>query len=79
MHFNEKLKISRKSRGMTQRSVAEFLSISERAYQHYENGSREPNIDTLVRLSILFEVSLDDLLCRDDYLKSLEETADEYP
>ncbi len=77
MSFNEKLKISRKSCGMTQRSVAEFLGISERAYQHYENGSREPNIDTLVRLSILFKISLDELLCRDDYLKFLEESAGE--
>ena len=77
MSFNEKLNISRKSCGMTQRSVAEFLGISERAYQHYENGSREPNIDTLVRLSILFKISLDELLCRDDYLKFLEESAGE--
>lgn len=78
MSFHEKLRDSRKASGMTQRSVAQFLGISERAYQHYESGSREPNIKTLIRLSILLDISLDDLLCRDDYLKPREESSDEH-
>ena len=78
MQFNEKLKLTRKSVHMTQRHVAELLGISERAYQHYEMGTREPNIEMLLRLSILLNVSLDDLLCRADYKKSHEVPSGEF-
>ena len=47
------------------------LGISMRAYQHYEAGTREPNIETLIQLSSILNVSLDDLLCREDVLQSL--------
>ena len=47
--------------------MAEQLGISARAYQHYETGTREPNIDKLIKLAIILNVSLDDLLCKNDY------------
>lgn len=64
--FNERLKISRKSANKTQKEVAEYLGIAERAYQNYEYGNREPNLDTLKKLADFFNVSVDYLMCRTD-------------
>ena len=50
--------MERKSSGFTQRALAESLGLTERAYQHYELGTREPNIETLVKLSLILDISL---------------------
>lgn len=78
MQFHEKLKELRISNGFSQHYVAEQLHINDRSYQNYEYGKREPNIETLIILSAIFRVSLDELLCRDDFLKSLGVFVDEY-
>ncbi len=75
--FNKKLKSIRQDRGLTQKQIANKLGISMRAYQHYEAGTREPNIETLIQLSSILNVSLDDLLCREDVLQSLSTSVDE--
>lgn len=48
------------------------------AYQLYEYGKREPSISKLLLLAVVLDVSLDDLLCLDDFKKSLEVSADEH-
>ena len=68
------LKEKRLDAGLTQVEVAKALGISSRAYQHYEMGSREPNIATLVRLADLFNVSLDSLIGREFPKNSLMDT-----
>ncbi len=78
MLFNEKLKELRVSKGLSQHFMAEQLNINDRSYQNYEYGKREPNIETLIRLSSILDVSLDDLLCRDDFLQSHEVPSDEF-
>lgn len=55
----QKIKRLRIKNGMTQQDVAKKLNISSQAYGHYENSKREPDITTLVRLSHIFNVSLD--------------------
>ena len=77
MKFHEKLKELRVSNGLSQHFIAEQLKINDRSYQNYEYGKREPNIETLIRLSAILDVSLDELLCRDDFLQSHEVYADE--
>lgn len=62
MLFSERLKSVRINKGRTQRAVADALGVSERAYQHYEAGSREPNISTLIALADYFDVSIDYLV-----------------
>lgn len=64
--FIERLKICRKSCHKTQKDVAQFLQISERAYQHYELGDREPSNETLTALAKYFNVSIDYLVGRTD-------------
>ena len=64
--FNERLKEIRKSTKKTQKEVSMYLGIAERAYQNYEYGNREPNLDTLKKLADYFNVSTDYLLgCSD--------------
>lgn len=76
MKFNECLKSVRVSRGKTQKQMAELLSMATNAYQRYELGTSEPNIQKLLHISAILDVSLDELMCREDYLKSLEVSAD---
>lgn len=77
MKFNEKLKELRISKGLSQHFIAKQLNINDRSYQNYEYGKREPNIETLIQLSSILNVSLDDLLCREDVLQSLSTSVDE--
>ena len=62
MRFCERLKMIRKESDMTQKDVYEKLGISANGYASYEQGRTEPNIDTLIKLCRIFEVSADYLL-----------------
>lgn len=44
--MRENLKNARKKAGMTQKQVAEYLSMTERAYQRIESGERTGAIET---------------------------------
>ena len=57
-----KLKYYRKQKGVSQATIAEFLGIAANSYSRYENGARQPDIETLQKLADYFEVSVDDLL-----------------
>ena len=56
------LSIARKKVGLTQADVANYLGVTRQAYCNYENGNREPDLNTLLRLSELYKVSADYLL-----------------
>ncbi len=58
----EGLKGIRKKKGLTLREVAEHLSVSVNTVWRWENGSMEPTLDNLRRISCLYETSIDDLL-----------------
>ncbi|MCI8717326.1 MAG: helix-turn-helix transcriptional regulator [Lachnospiraceae bacterium] len=77
MSFNERLKIARKNAGKTQKETAEAIGMTPNAYQKYELGTSEPNLTKLVFLADMFNVSLDYLLCRDNFLQSHEVSFDE--
>lgn len=72
MFFHERLKELRKSSPYTQKQIAGMLGIEPNAYQLYEYGKREPNIEKLLTLATIFDVSLDDLLCLEDFKKERE-------
>lgn len=61
-----KLKELRKKIGKKQEQVAEKLNLNARTYQNYELGRREPDLKTLVQLADFFNVSLDELLEREN-------------
>lgn len=60
--FAVQIKTFRKSLNLTQKAFAEKINITERAYQYYESGAREPNLETLCKIAQNFNVSADYLL-----------------
>lgn len=54
-----RLKESRKYKNMTQKQVATYLTMTQQQYSRFENGVFELDYENLVKLSKLFEVSLD--------------------
>ena len=58
MKFNEHLRELRQRSSLLQKNVAELLGVSTITYRQYEQGSREPNIEKLLKLAIIFNVSL---------------------
>ena len=64
--FSERLKTLRINKGDTQKSLADFLEITPNAYRKYEYGEREPDFETLRKLSDYFQVSTDYLLEKSD-------------
>ena len=62
----KRLKQCRAEKGFTQREVATYCDITEKAYQNYELMTREPKLEILLRIADLFHVSLDYLAGRTD-------------
>ena len=52
----------RKTNNLTQQGMAQQLGITRFMVAAYENGLRSPSLDTLVMISNVFHVSVDDLL-----------------
>ena len=67
--LSQRLKTCRRNHKYTQKEVAIYCDITEKAYQNYELGTREPNISILMRIAKLYQVSL-------DYLVGLKDTPD---
>lgn len=86
MEFSYRLKELRESKGMTQKELADLLnelimnSNSSKIYtqtvSYWENG-REPSYEILIKLSNIFDVSLDYLLGKSD-CKNHEEVRYDY-
>ena len=71
MKFNERLRELRQQSSLMQKEIAESLGVSPVTIRQYEQGVREPNIEKILKLAILFDISLDDLLCLEDFKSSL--------
>ncbi len=52
----------RKDADMSQFELAEILGVSQQTISKYENGTREPDNATLIKLSEIFNCSVDYLL-----------------
>ena len=66
MIFNERLKMLRQERKMTQMQTAEALGLNYRHYQRLEADGSTPNFANLVQIADLFCVSMDYLAGRTD-------------
>ena len=67
--FGKKLREARMARGLTQQKISDAVGLALRSYQCYEQGTREPPLDMLIKLADVLEVPTDFLLCRDDFLQ----------
>lgn len=65
--MNERLKLLRKQKNVSQKVVAEAIGITLSAYSNYEQGIREPNIQIIIALCKYFDVSADYLLGLKDW------------
>lgn len=71
--FSKRLRDTRMKRGLTQQKLSDTVGLALRSYQCYEQGTREPPLDMLVKLADVLEVPTDYLLCRDlSLLKSFD-------
>ncbi|MCH5343756.1 MAG: helix-turn-helix transcriptional regulator [Acetatifactor sp.] len=56
----------REDADLTQSEFSSYLHISQRAYSHYENGTRDIPTDILIKIADYYNVSIDYLLNRTD-------------
>ena len=64
--FCERLKALRIEKGCTLKFVAEQFNVSIRTISRYEDGTREPSLDTLKKFCDFYDVSADYLIGRID-------------
>lgn len=62
MNFADKLQSYRKQKGMSQENLAEVIGVSRQAVSKWESGHSYPEMDKMIALSELFQVSLDYLV-----------------
>ena len=80
MDIGEKIKMARIKANLTQEQVAEVLNVSRQTISNWETGKTYPDIVSVVKLSDLYDISLDHLLkeekpmSKSDYLDYLEES-----
>lgn len=60
--FGTRLHTLRKERKLRQEDMAKQLGIARTTYAMYEQGNREPDYNTLIKIATFFEVSIDYLL-----------------
>ena len=77
MEIGEKLKSSRLNAGMTQEQIAEKINVSRQTISNWENGKSLPDVISLIEISDLYQISLDDLLKGDKkMMKKIEKDTD---
>lgn len=64
--FSERLQEARIDAGLKQSDIAKEIGLTTSAYGYYEQGKREPNLETLMKLCSILNVSSDYLLGIDD-------------
>ena len=80
MDIGGKIKAARVRADLTQEQAAESLGVSRQTISNWENGKTYPDIVSVVKMSGLYQVSLDQLLkepaSADGYLHYLEKSTD---
>lgn len=71
MAFAEKLKFLRKQAGMSQEQLAEKLGVSRQAVTKWETDAGIPDIENIMAVSALFEISIDELLSNERRVKKV--------
>ena len=54
--LNNKLKIFRKAKGMSQVEMSKIINKTERTYRHYEAGERVPDVFTAIRIADFYGI-----------------------
>lgn len=62
MEIGNKINQLRKLSGMTQEQLAEKINVSRQTISKWESDNTSPDLESIVKISKIFHVSLDDLL-----------------
>lgn len=62
MNFSEKLLTLRKAKDLTQEQLAEKLDVSRQSISKWESGQATPELEKIIALSAVFDVTTDYLL-----------------
>lgn len=62
MEFSQRIKSLRKENNLTQEQLAQSLHVSRQAVSNWENNRNLPDIEMLIQISSVFDISLDELL-----------------
>lgn len=65
MNFQEKIIQLRNINGILQKDLAKELGLTLHTYQRFEYGEQEPRMSTLIALADFYDISLDELVCRE--------------
>lgn len=63
--FPQRLKELRLKKGLTQTELGEKVGVKQSTFTNWENGKREPNFETIIKIADLLEVSVDWLFGRE--------------
>jgi transcriptional regulator with XRE-family HTH domain len=75
MEIGKKLKETRLKCNLTQEQVSEMLYVSRQTISNWENEKSYPDIISIIKLSDLYSISLDELLKGDEkMIEHLEES-----
>ena len=66
----ERIRFYRVKRGMTGDMLGRLVGLSRHAIMYYENRQREPLLDDLKKIAVVFEIEVDKLY--DDYCRFLD-------
>lgn len=69
MRIKENIRFYRKQLNITQGQLAEKLGGKKSLISNYENGYSTPDIVMLCKLADIFDISLDELVGREEYSK----------
>lgn len=62
MNIGDKIKNAREENNLTQTQASENLMVSRQTISNWENGKSLPDILSVIRMSELYQISLDELL-----------------
>ena len=68
--LGERIRVARKSRNITQAQLAETLGVGSSTIGMWENGQREPDLDTIEALADVFNVPISYLVSGGDDMKA---------
>ncbi len=73
MEFSEQIKMIRRRSKLTQEELAKKLNVSRQAVSNWENNRNLPDLEMLIKISSVFEISLDQLILGDAKMNKMTE------
>ncbi|WP_228459611.1 helix-turn-helix domain-containing protein [Priestia megaterium] len=65
MELGEQLQRLREQKNMSREELAQEMNVSRQAVYKWENNKGYPDIENLIKLSELYEITLDELIKND--------------